>query len=272
MAATRTGPLAGLRRMEPRRTTRDLVRAFADHDLLTYASAIAFQVFFALIPLLLTGLGILGLFSLQDVWGTELAPKLRPQVSPPVFEVIDSTVRRVLASKELFWATLGAGLAIWEISGAMRAVMTVLGRIYRVRRERGWVERYAVSIALSALMLVLTLAAGAVLALGRAYDGPAGWLRWPVAGLPLLAALAAVVRWAPAEKRDWQWVSFGTALVVVAWLAMSAGFALYLQHVADYASIFGNLATIIVALEYLYLSAIVFLGGLALDGLAQRRP
>jgi membrane protein len=77
------------------------------------------------------------------------------------------------------------------------------------------------------------------------------------------------VRWAPASRRPWHWVSFGTALVVVAWLAMSALFGFYVRNVADYGSIFGNLATVIVAFEYAYLSAIVFLAGLAVDGLAQ---
>jgi uncharacterized BrkB/YihY/UPF0761 family membrane protein len=60
-----------------------------------------------------------------------------------------------------------------------------------------------------------------------------------------------------------------TVVVVVAWLGMSTGFALYLREVADYGSVFGNLATLIITLEYVYLSAIVFVGGLALDGIAE---
>jgi membrane protein len=79
-----------------------------------------------------------------------------------------------------------------------------------------------------------------------------------------------VVRWAPAEHRPWRWVTFGTGLVVVTWLVMSLLFGLYLRELADYGSIFGNLATVIVGFEYAYLSAIVFLAGLAVDGIAQR--
>jgi membrane protein len=266
--ASRSGPLGRALELHPRRTAKAMVRAFADHDLLTYASAIAFQAFFALIPLLLTAFGLLGMFSLQSVW-RDLAARLRPQVSSAVFQVIDSTVRHVLGSQQLFWATLGALLAVWEVSGAMRAVMTVLDRIYGVRRKRSWGERYAVSIGLSALLLVALLSAGAVMLLGSVIGGLADWLRWPVAALPLLAGLGAVVRWAPAKVRSWHWVSFGTGVVVVGWLGMSGGFGLYLREIADYGSLFGNLATLIITLEYLYLTAIVFLGGLALDGLAE---
>jgi membrane protein len=153
----------------------------------------------------------------------------------------------------------------------MRAVMTVLDRIYEVRRERGRLERYWVSLVLSVIVTLLTVVAvlGFELAPGLG-SAIAGVARWPGAAVLLLAAVGAVVRWAPAEHRHWRWVSFGTGLVVVAWLLMSATFGLYLRDFAQYGSIFGNLATVIVGFEYAYLSAIVFLAGLALDGIAQR--
>jgi membrane protein len=269
-ALANRGPLAKLRAMHPRRTAKQLLHAFAEYDLLTYASAISFQAFFALIPLVLTALGLLGALQLESVWRNDLAPQLEPQVSGAVYQVIDDTVRRIFEARSLFWATLGAALTVWEISGAMRAVMTVLDRIYRIDRERAWLERYGVSIALSALVILLLLATGGVMLAGHAADGLLlAVLRWPVAAVLLLAALWAVVRWAPAEQREWHWVTFGSSIVVVAWLGMSTGFSLYLRELADYGSIFGNLATLIITLEYLYLTAIVFVGGLALDGLAQ---
>jgi membrane protein len=259
-----------MRALRPRRTAGALLRAFAEHDLLTYASAISFQAFFALIPLALTALGLLGELSLQEVWNDHLARDLQPQVSAPVFAVIDETVRRVLDSRQLFWATFGAVLTVWEVSGAMRAVMTVLDRIYRNGRERLRVPRYAVSLLLSALVTVLMLGAAGAIVVGGLVDGAASAIaRWPLAALLLLAALWAVVHWAPSERRPWRWVTFGSLLVVVAWLGMSAGFGAYLRGIADYGSIFGNLATLIVTLEYLYLTSIVFLAGLTLDAITQ---
>ena len=261
-----------LRRLRPRRTARALLASFGEHDLLTYASAISFQAFFALIPLALTALGLLGELSLPEVWTDELAPQLRPEVSAAVFEVIDSTVRRILDSRHLFWATVGAVLTIWEVSGAMRAVMTVLDRIYRSDGRRPWLACYVVSATLSAMIIVLMLGAAGDVMLGGLDDSYAvSVLRWPLAGVLLLAGLWAVVRWAPSERRPWHWVTFGSAVVVVAWLAMSAAFGAYLRGIADYGSIFGNLATLIVTLEYLYLTSIIFLAGLALDAITEQR-
>jgi len=55
------------------------------------------------------------------------------------------------------------------------------------------------------------------------------------------------------------------------WVVMSLIFSWYVTSVADYGSIFGSLATVIVAMEYLYLSSIVFLTGIQVDSLARSR-
>src|SRR3954462_12189486 len=123
------GLLREARALKPREAWHEILRGFEENDLLTYASAISFQVFFALIPLALLVLGILGAFGLTDVWSSDVAPKLRDTASPAAYKVVDQTVRHVLDHKQLFWATIGALIAVWEVSGATRATMQVLNRI-----------------------------------------------------------------------------------------------------------------------------------------------
>src|SRR4051794_3658066 len=150
------------RTLEPRAAWDEILRAFERNDLLTYASAISFQVFFAIIPLLLLGLGLLSAFGLSDVWSTDVAPDVRDSVSPAAYKVIDQTVRQVLEHGQLFWATLGTLIAIWEVSGAMRATMQVLNRIYDVDETRPFRQRYLTSFWLSGVVTILVLAAVAV--------------------------------------------------------------------------------------------------------------
>jgi membrane protein len=80
-----------------------------------------------------------------------------------------------------------------------------------------------------------------------------------------------VVGVAPAEERPAERVTFGSTLVIVAWLVSSAVFGWYLTNVASYGSIFGALATVVVVLTYLYISSIVFLTGVQLDALVNAR-
>ena len=121
-----------VRGLRPRRTAEALVRGYRENDILTYAGAISFRVFFALIPLGLFALGLLGFLHLDEVWRRDIAPEIRPHLSPAAFTVVGGTVDEVLGQRQLFWVTLGVAIAIWQISGAMRAVMRVFNAIYDV--------------------------------------------------------------------------------------------------------------------------------------------
>ena len=260
--------------------SRDLAEqlrdAFERNDLLTYASAISFKLFFALIPLALFGLGLLGGSGLQRVWTNDLAPDLRRAASPAAFQVIDDTVRNVLAHRQVFWLTAGGLLATWEVSGAVRAVMGVLNRVYDHDEERPFARRIAVSIGLAALVIVLLVAATATLVIAPrlvngGVAGPAvDILRWPAAAVLLWVTVTLVLGLAPAEDRPARRVTFGSTLVIVAWLVTSAGFAWYLRDFARYGSIYGALATVVVVLTYVYIASIAFLTGVQLDALAHR--
>jgi len=94
-------------------------------------------------------------------------------------------------------------------------------------------------------------------------------VRWSIAGVLLLLGVALVLRFAPEPEQPAKWVTRGTLLIVSGWVVMSIGFGVYLRDIASYGSIFGSLATVVVLGAYLYLSAIVFLGGVQVDALAR---
>ena len=71
-----------------------------EHGVLTYASAIAFQVMTALIPLALVVLSIMGFLHLESVWSHNLGPQFKAQVSPQVYAVADDVVRRTLGREQ----------------------------------------------------------------------------------------------------------------------------------------------------------------------------
>src|SRR5918992_4443515 len=147
--------------MDLRVLWRGLLDGFEENDLLTYASAIAFQVLTAIVPFLLFLLGLLGFLDLSEVWADDLAPDVEPRVSDATFELLDDTVTRVLEEQQLFWLTGGFLLALWQISGGVRAVMGALDGVYGTRRLRPARERYPLSIALALAVGILVVASAA---------------------------------------------------------------------------------------------------------------
>jgi membrane protein len=255
---------------------RALLDGFKQHDLLTYASAISFQILTAIIPFLLFVLGVAGLLHLTDVWRDHLEPQIRANVSSAVFAVIENAVNNVFTGRRVLWATVGGGLALWQVSGAVRAVMGALARIYGASAERSFVRRYSISFVLSIEVgACFTLAALCLLLApffsvghpGAAWDVFAFLVRWALVVALLLLAVGLLVRHAPATPQTLPWVSLGATIVITSWMLVSLVFYLYLTELASYESVFGSLAAIIVAMAYLYVSTTVFLFGAQLDAI-----
>jgi membrane protein len=255
---------------------RVLAGAFKAHDLLTYASAISFQILTAVVPFALFALALAGLLDANGVWRDHLVAPLRANVSPAVFAVIRDAVANVVGGRRVVWATLGGVLALWQISGAVRAVMGALARIYAAPAERPTLRRYTISFILSIEVTVCFILAGLCLLFAPFVSNPnAGFVweafaivvRWSLVILMLFVVVALLVRHAPSRPQTVPWVSVGAAIVIALWVTVSIAFYVYLIDIADYDSIFGSLASAIVAMAYLYLSATVFLFGAQLDAI-----
>jgi membrane protein len=259
-----------------RELTRALLDGFKRNDLLTYASAISFQILTAIIPFALFVLAVAGLLHLDSVWRDHLEPEIKDNVSPALFAVISSSVNKVFAGRQWLWATVGGGLALWQVSGAVRAVMGALARIYGAPAERPFVKRYSVSFALSIevgacfILAILCLLLAPFFSMahpGLAWGVFAFVVRWALAAGLLFLAVGLLVRHAPATAQPLPWVSLGAAIVIGLWVTVSLVFYFYLTAVASYESAFGSLAAVIVVMAYLYISTTVFLFGAQLDAI-----
>jgi membrane protein len=268
--------------LDARRRIAELVDAFEEHKLLIEASALAFRVLLAAVPAILFVVGLIGFFGLESLWRDHVVPSLRSNVSPPAFKPIDQAVTYVLHNQQVFWVTAGAAIATWEMSGIVRGVANLLNGLYGIEDDRPGLERLVNSLWLGAVVGLLWLAAicaGRLLPIAvRAALGDAalpsilGWaLGVLVAATLLMTAIGLMVRVAPDVERPIGWVTFGAVLVVVGWIVGTLLFALYLTDVASYGTVFGNMATVFVLLEYLFLLAVIFIGGLTIDALAEGR-
>ena len=183
------------------------VDLFSDHDLLTYATAIAFRVLIALVPLTLLSLALLGSFGEEHVWNDTLGPAIAGHVTAPVYAGIDETVQRIFQTPGAAVIALGVVLSIWDVSGGVRSSMGALNRVYDAEEQRPTALRFGVSIAIAVAVIVLVVGALLVvlaapnLASHGALRWPLAVLRWPVAVVLLGAAIALLVRFGPSEPR-----------------------------------------------------------------------
>jgi membrane protein len=258
------------------RVVRLWIDLFAEHAILDHASAIAFQVLKALIPLTLLGLGLLGALGQERVWNRTLGPGIKNHVQPATFHAIDAAVQKIFTTEPTGLIVFASVLATWYISGSVRAVMTGINQIYETDETRSWRVRHAISLALAMAIAVcvigsvMVVTAGAQLADRGALEVVVGIGLWLVAVGALGLAVALLVRWAPAERRSKRWASAGSALVIAAWIVASLLFKLFVSDVANFKTATGSLTVFLVLISYVYTSSIIFLVGVQLDELLRQ--
>jgi membrane protein len=255
-----------------RRLAGGVVKQFAQYDLLTYSSAIAFQVLYAVVPLAMLGLAAIGVVGQQALWSDHVAHALRHRLSPQAFSIANRTAQHAMNHDRLAWLTIGSAVALYGVAASLRAMMTPLNDIYGARESRSWSRRFVVSLGGAAIVTACVFGAIAVTLGGRLVQAHNVVLeiavflaRWLIALALLLLANAALLRIVPVRKRPVRWVSIGSALATVCWIGATFGFGAYISTVS-YSSFYGAFAGIVLLLIYLHVSAIAFLLGVTVDG------
>ena len=263
--------------MQPRwRSFKRIVRLWVDlfdrHSLLTYASAIALRMFIAAVACTLFALGLLGAFHQQQLWRRTIGPTIEPKVLPHVFDGIDQTVNRVFSSSTAGLLVVASVLAVWEVSGIVRAAIGALDEIYETPETRPFWVRFPLSFGLGFLFLAAMLGAIAIIWAGHvsgAWSLPVLILRWPAALALVAFAFELIVRWGPDESRRVRWTSLGSVLVVVGWIGQTLIFAAYVRSVANFRTSVGSLEVFIFLATFFYVAAIILLVAMELDELVR---
>lgn len=248
------------------------VELFDRHNLLTYASAVALRMFIAAVACTLFGLGILGASHQQKLWRTTIAPQIEPRVLPHVFDGINQTVDKVFSSSTSGLLALASALAVWEVSGIIRAAIGALDEIYETPEPRPFWVRFPLSYGLAILVLASMLGAIALIWAGHVsgpFSVPVLILRWPAAIALVAFAFELIVRWAPAKHRRARWASLGSVLVVVGWIGETLIFAEYVRTIANFRTAIGSLEVFIFLATYFYVASIVLLVAMELDELVR---
>jgi membrane protein len=86
------------------------------------------------------------------------------------------------------------------------------------------------------------------------------------AGVAVMLMLAFVYRFVPCRPgAEWRWITPGSVLATLVWLAATAGFGLYVANFGNYNATYGSLGAVIAFLTWLYLTAWIILLGAELN-------
>jgi membrane protein len=257
--------------------TRAGKEALAD-DILDLAAQQAYYFFFALFPALLFLVAVASFLPLQGVLST---------VIQKIAEVAPSDVGKILTDSMASLAKQNSGgiltfaflVTIWSSSGAMVSIITTLNAAYDVTESRPWwktrLTAIALTIGLAAFVLasMFLIVAGPTVAahiaasmqLGPAFKWAWWVLQWPVVFALVATAIGLVYYFAPDVEQDWVWITPGSILATLVWLAVSLGLKFYYQLVPNANAAYGAIGGVMVLMLWFYCSGLALLLGAELN-------
>ena len=258
------------------------VAEFMKDDCMGLAQEVAYSSLLAFFPAIAALLGLLGLLHLYDQVQTLLA-----SVAPHgVIHFIEGLQKDSKGGASVVALAVGLAGAIWAASGAMGSVIKAVNRAYDCKESRPfWKVRLiaielVVATAVTTLGILVLIVFGAPLGqaiankahLGAAFTLLWAVLRWPVTFAAILIFFALVYYLAPnVEQRSWKWITPGSLVGGLLWLALSGLFALYATFAGSYSKTYGTLASGIILLLWLNYSAWSLLFGAELNSELDRQ-
>jgi len=249
-----------------------------DDDILGNAAQVAFYFSFALFPLLLFLMSLLGIIlSDKEQLQTELFTILSQVMPQSAFDLVRETLDEVTEKSSGTKLTLGILVTLWSASAGVDTMRGTLNQVYNLKEARSFVKAKLTSLALTLALGVLILAALGAIVYGSQLLGQIlpinspyvlEILEWLAIIALLLTAFAVLYNFAPNHSAfQWKWLSPGAIAGVVLWLILTGGFRLYLRYFDSYAATYGSLGAMIILLLWLHLTALVILIGGAINAI-----
>lgn len=252
----------------------DALGHYNDDDGWAMASHVALSTLMALFPFLIFA-GTLATFLGADAFSDTAIHLIFDTWPKAIAEPIANEVKNVLTVQRGGLLTLSIIAAAYFAASGVEALRVALNRAYREKETRSLIYRRTQSlgfvlvaaIGMTAISILLVIAPLALkIAEGWApwiapYTGTISLWRYSIAIIVLVFGLFSVHLWLPDGKRPFVLILPGIGLTLIAWVVSALVFASYLARFANYFSTYAGLASIMIALVFLYILAAIFIVG-----------
>jgi membrane protein len=254
----------------------DAFYTFLADDGWAIASHIALSTLMALFPFLIVLTSLAGFFGSKEL--ADQAAGLLLQVWPKqVADSLAGQIHDVMTTSRGDILTIGAVLAVYFASNGVEALRVALNRAYAMIEPRRWYWLRLESIGYTLIAAFTSLAMAFLIVLGpliieavrrhiplvvETNEQFLNLSRYGITIAAMIAALFILHAWLPAGRRSFGQILPGIIFTLVASLVSGVVFGQYLARFANnYVTMYAGLASVIIALVFLYFIAAIFVFG-----------
>jgi membrane protein len=254
----------------------DAFYTFLADDGWAIASHIALSTLMALFPFLIVLTALAAFLGSQDL--ADQAAGLLLQIWPKqVSDSLSVEIHDVLTTTRGDVLTVGAVLAVYFASNGVEALRVALNRAYAVTEPRRWYWLRLESIGYTLVAAFTSLAMAFLIVLGpliieavrrhiplvvETNEKLLNLSRYGITITALTIALFILHAWLPAGRRSFLQILPGIIFTIIGSLISGVVFGQYLARFANnYVTMYAGLASVVIALVFLYFIAAIFVYG-----------
>jgi membrane protein len=254
----------------------DAFYTFLADDGWAIASHIALSVLMALFPFLIVITSLAGVFGSKNL-ADQAAEMILETWPSQVADALSGEIHNVLTQSHGGVLTIGIVLALYFASNGVESLRVGLNRAYGVVEQRRWYWLRLESIGYTIVAAVTSLAMAFLIVLGpliiataRRYvpmrvepnEDLLNILRYGLTIVALIVALVILHKWLPAGTRKMREIMPGIVFTMIGSLVSGVIFGQYLARFAsNYVTTYAGLASVMIALVFLYFIAAIFVYG-----------
>jgi membrane protein len=230
-----------------------------------FAASISYHVLLSVFPFALLVATVGGLLLQNDARRAEVADAIADRI--PLLEDagvdLDAALSVSVSSLGVL-GLIGVVALLWSASGMMTSLRIGLNAAWGAGPWHPYVRGKVIDAVLVVALNVFLVVSVALTLLQPLFPPP--WSSWLTTGfigtaVGWFVALGVLYRFVPAVPTGRRELLGGAALAAAGVTALQSGFSIYADRFADYAAVYGSLATVVAFLVYVYLAAAIVLFG-----------
>ena len=250
------------------------------------ASAIAYNFFLALVPLILFLFTLIPYVTSENMQGTVL--DLMDQVIPAsVFEMVKPTIIEIVSRPQSGLLSLGFIMAIYFATNGVDAILEGFNQSYHKIETWSWLRQKFMAFLLMLLISFLVMIAMLLITSGNFIIGRLHQdlqisnafikvvlviVQWVIASGSILLSVSVLYFFGQKKdkSREYRFFSAGSILSTTLFIMGGYFLKLYFENFSNYNVLFGSLGSLIILMVWLFYNSFIILIGFELEASIRR--
>lgn len=245
-----------------------------EDDIFSMAAQLAYYFIFALFPLLLFLVTLIGFLPMESHF-SDIIGFLQGILPQEALAMIQRNIETLVREPRGGLLSLGLIVTLWAASRGIIAIMAGLNQAYDVKEMRPWWKLQAIALTLTICLSIFVIAASILMifggvigtwisnliGVGSLFKMTWPLIRWFLSSVIMAGVVALLYYFSPDVEQEWKWVTPGAIVAVLGWISASLAFSYYVNHFGGYNKTYGTIGTMIILLTWMYLTGVMILFG-----------